>query len=153
MIYPKRQLLLGFLCILTFTGCLGQNKLTNTNADVLIDNFFSRYETNTLEALDKLLSTNEYMSDNDIKTLNDRVVQYSGLLGEYQGHETLISKNVGQSVKAFVCLLKYDRQPIRFIITLYKPNDKWKVLSFKINDSLTDEIEEATLQLSYKPKM
>lgn len=120
----------------------------------MIDMFFNHYESgNTFDALNNLLSTNKYLSENDTKSLNDRIVQYSELLGDYYGHEILISKQIGQSVISYVCLLRYDRQPIRFVITLYKPESSWKVLSFKINDSLTDEIEDATLELSYKPKM
>ena len=153
MNFPQKQLILSLFSTMTFISCAGQNNSTTPSADALIDDFFTNYESSTLEALNNLLSTNKYMSANDIETLNNRVVQYSELLGKYYGHETLISKNVGESVKTFVCLLKYDRQPIRFIITLYNPDDNWKVLSFKINDSLTDEIEEATLQLSYKSKM
>jgi hypothetical protein len=40
-------------------------------------------------------------------------------------------------------MIKYDRQPIRFIFKLNKPNDKWILFSLKIDDSLDDEIEQA----------
>jgi hypothetical protein len=40
-------------------------------------------------------------------------------------------------------LVKYDRQPLRFIFKFYKPNDKWVLYSYALDDSLDDEIQEA----------
>ncbi len=40
-------------------------------------------------------------------------------------------------------LVKYDRQPLRFIFKFYKLNDKWVLYSYALDDSLDDEIQEA----------
>lgn len=153
MISIKKKFFLGLIFILISGNCISQNISTNENADILIENFFNTYKINTLLAFKNLISTNEYLSEDDAENLNSRIIQYSELLGEYHGYEIVLNKNIGEHVRTFVCLLRYDRQPVRFIITLYYPLNKWKVLSFKINDSLTDEIENAILELSYKSKL
>ena len=113
--------------------------------------FFSIYKTKeTSSALNYLFSTNEFISKTDVEQISDKTSQYSNLLGEYYGVELFIKENMGETIEVHSYILKYERQPIRFILTFYKPNKEWKIYNFKISDDFISELESATIELAYK---
>lgn len=64
-------------------------------------------------------------------------------MGKYHGQELITTKKFSESFILYSYLEKYDRQPIRFIFKFYKPDDKWVLYSYALDDGLDDEIQEA----------
>jgi len=121
--------------------------------DDMTDFFFKIYKLKgSSQALDSIFATNKYISQSDIKLIKEKIIQYSNVIGKYYGHELIIKKSIGESIKVYSYILKYERQPIRFILTFYKPNNYWKIHNFKISDDFISELESATIELSYKEK-
>ena len=75
-------------------------------------------------------------------------------MGKYYGKELITTKKFAESFELYSYMIKYDRQPLRFIFKFYKSNNKWVLYSFALDDSLDTEIQEAAklynLQLDKK---
>lgn len=116
------------------------------NPQILLDQFFSTYEQDPGKAVKELYETNKWTErikddiDNIISTVNGFTESY---MGEYYGYELITTKKFAESFVLYSYLVKYDRQPIRFIFKFYKPNNKWVLFSYALDDSLDDEIQEA----------
>jgi len=135
----KNSFLIAFICI--STQMFGQD-----SPQTLIDNFFKTYEKDAGKAVEELYKTNiwtERMKDdieNVINTVNGFTKDY---IGVYYGYELITSKQFSESFQLYSYLIKYDRQPLRFIFKFYKPNDNWVLYAFALDDSIDDEIEQA----------
>jgi len=114
--------------------------------DDFMKNFFTTYSKNPGQAVEDIYDTNPWAArikdavENMKKEVNSYTVDY---VGKYYGYELITKKQFSESFILYSYLLKYDRQPIRFIFKLYKPNDKWTLYSFKIDSDLDVELEEA----------
>ena len=112
----------------------------------LLDTFFKTYEKDPGKAVQDLYSTNKWNErvkddiDKIIGTVNGFTESY---MGKYYGHEIITTKNFSESFVLYSYLVKYDRQPLRFIFKFYRPNDKWVLYSYSLDDNLDDEIQEA----------
>lgn len=147
----KNLIKVVLLLIMSLTYCCvpAQEK----KPEDIVDNFFKLYESNELgRAFDNLFSSNQLITEKDVKVIKDRVTQYANVLGNYHGHKLFIKESVSDIIEVHSYILKYDTQPVRFVVTFYKPNNNWKIQNFKINDDFIDEIEKATLELGYKKK-
>jgi len=117
-----------------------------SNPQDLIDAFFETYEKDAGKAVKELYATNKWTErikddiDKVIGTVNGFTESY---MGKYYGYEIITKKKFAESFELYSYLIKYDRQPIRFIFKFYKPNDKWVLYSYALDDSLDDEIQEA----------
>jgi hypothetical protein len=143
----KKSVFFLLLILLCATNSYSQ-KLSDTKQ--IISTFFDKYEKkSSADALDFLFSSNKYIKSEEISPLKKRIKQYQGLLGEYSGYELLIKQDVGKSIVVYSYIIKYDRQPLRFIFTFYKANNKWKIFNFMISDEFITEIEKEVIKLSY----
>ena len=112
----------------------------------LIDAFFATYEKDAGKAVKELYATNKWTDrvkddiDKVVGTINGFTESY---MAKYYGYELITKKKFAESFELYSYLIKYDRQPIRFIFKFYKPNDKWVLYSYAFDDSLDDEIQEA----------
>ncbi|MNY12503.1 hypothetical protein D3C86_1455890 [compost metagenome] len=117
-----------------------------SSADEIIKNFFTEYSRNPSKAVEKIYQTNMWTMrlTDGIEEMKNEVNKFTvEYIGKYYGNELIVKKQLSDSFILYSYMLKYDRQPIRFIFKLYKPNDKWILFSLKIDDSLDDEIEQA----------
>ncbi len=136
----KTKLLIFIICISTST-LLAQNK-----PEDVLDKFFRTYETEGSDkALDYIFSTNKWMSNSkqqidDLKSKLKRTVE---LIGDYNGYELMVKRSIKNHLELYSFIVKYDRQPLRFSILLYKPKDNWRLQNFKYDDNLDAELEEA----------
>lgn len=123
------------------------NAFAQDDPKKMTDEFFKLYkEKNSDAALDYLFGTNKWMSDskqqvNDLKTKLSRTIE---LLGEYNGYDLIIKTSISNHLHLYTFIVKYDRQPLRFSILLYRPKDNWRLQNFKYDDKLDDELEEAS---------
>ena len=136
-----KQLIL--LCLLA-TVCFTTN--AQTTPETIIKKFFAEYEKNAGKALDELYATNPWTSrikdgiENLKKEVNGYTVDY---VGKYYGYEPIVKKQFSESFVLCSYLVRYDRQPMRFIFEFYKPDNKWHLFYFKIDNEFDDEIEQA----------
>lgn len=131
-----------FILMISASGSL----IAQSSPQDLIDNFFVTYEKDAGKAVKELYKTNTWTErikddiDKVIGTVNSFTESY---MGEYHGYEIITTKRFSQSFELYSYLVKYDRQPIRFIFKFYKPKDKWVLYSYALDDNLDDEIQEA----------
>ena len=131
-----------FILMFSATGIL----FAQSSPQSLINDFFETYEKDAGKAVKGLYSTNIWTErikddiDKIIGTVNGFTESY---MGKYYGYELITSKKFAESFILYSYLVKYDRQPLRFIFKFYKPNDKWVLYSYALDDSLDDEIQEA----------
>lgn len=136
----KINLLISLL-LLCSAATFGQS-----SPEEITKNFFNDYNKNSNKAIDDLYATNPWSIrikdgiENMKKEINSYTVDY---VGKYYGHELITKKQLSESFVLYSYLVKYDRQPMRFIFTFYKPNTKWTLYSFKVDSNLDTEIEEA----------
>jgi hypothetical protein len=114
--------------------------------DSLIKTFFETYTIDKNKSIDNIYSTNTWSTrvkdgvDNIKKELNGLTVDY---MGNYYGFELITKKQFSESFILYSYMVKYERQPLRFIFKFYKPNKKWILYSFAIDSNIDDEIEQA----------
>ncbi|WP_299781504.1 hypothetical protein [uncultured Formosa sp.] len=112
----------------------------------LIKDFFTTYKADAGKAVKELYATNIWTErikddiDKIIGTVNGFTENY---MGKYYGYEKITTKKFSESLVLYSYLVKYDRQPLRFIFKFYKPDDKWVLLSYSLDDNLGSEIEES----------
>ncbi len=144
----RKYLLIQILLIIFCSNIYAQE-----TPDQFIDAFFETYQTGaTDKAFDDLFATNTFISKEDVNTIKDKVNQYKEVIGEYHGFGLLIQKKIGEFIQINSYMLKYDRQPLRFILTFYKPDADWKIYNFRLSDDFVEELENATVKLSYEEK-
>lgn len=117
-----------------------------TNPEELINTFFKTYSKNPSKAVEDIYATNPWTSriKDGIETMKQEVSKYTvDYVGTYYGYELITKKRFSESFILYSYIVKYDRQPMRFIFKLYKPNDKWTLFAFKIDSDLDDEIEQS----------
>jgi len=112
----------------------------------LINTFFQEYTKNPSKAVEEIYATNPWTTriKDGVESMKNQVSKYSvDFVGKYYGYELIAKKQFSESFILYSYMVKYDRQPMRFIFKLYKPNDKWTLYSFAIDANLDDEIEQA----------
>lgn len=134
----RKIILLVSLTLFTATA-FGQN-----STDELTSKFFKMYESNTDEAFDFIFGTNKWMGENKDGTekVKFQLREYANLMREYIGFEKLTEKSLGESLKVSVYLVKYERQPLRFIFKYYKGKEKWMLYNLKFDENIDDEFDE-----------
>ncbi len=122
------------------------NLLAQNLPEDLINDFFTTYEKDAGKAIRNLYKTNVWTErikddiENVVNTVNGFTKDY---MGEYYGYELITTKKFSESFELYSYLVKYDRQPVRFIFKFYKPNDKWVLYAYSLDDNIDDEIEQA----------
>lgn len=135
-----KKLLIIALCLLPL-----HTYAQNTPQEI-VDDFFELYKKNPGDAMRKAYGTNAWSerSKDEIENVAQRL---NGLtpevIGEYHGFELITTKKFSDSFVLHSYLIKYDRQPLRFIFKFYKPKDEWTLYAFKFDDKFSEEIEEA----------
>lgn len=128
----KKLLLL--ICILSFTTL----SYAQNSTDEITTKFFKIYEQSTDKAFDYIVGTNKWMlgKKDGIEKLKFNLREFTNVTGDYIGFEKLTEKALGESLKIVVFMVKYDRQPLRFIIKYYKAKDTWMLYDIKFDVNL-----------------
>ncbi len=134
---------ISFFIIISFLSITAYGQ---TSPEDLIKNFFNTYSKNSGKAIEDLYSTNPWSVriKDGIEGIKKEVNSYTPeYVGKYYGYELIAKKQLSESFVLYSYLVKYDRQPMRFIFKFYKPDAKWTLYSFKIDSNLDAELEEA----------
>lgn len=138
----QRTVLLTAFLLLICTSIYAQNTPTE-----MAGRFFEEYQNKGVsEALDNLYETNKWLERNK-DAISNLKTQMQGLnedyVGKFYGYELIVEKKLSESFLLLSYLVKYDRQPVRFTFQFYKPDQHWKLYSFKYDSDIDSEIEEA----------
>jgi len=113
----------------------------NNSYKALPDSFFTVVSQQGNDAaIDYIFKTNKYLRlklANNIKIKNElnNIVK---LLGEYYGAELVKTDELSKSYVKLYYLARYDRQPLLFIFTMYKPNDKWRIQQLQFSEKIAE---------------
>lgn len=104
----------------------------------IIDTFFEKFEQNISESIDYLFSTNELIdgTQKNVSVIKERLDTSRRLLGEYYGYELIAEYRAGYSYRKYKYSLRYERQPLKMELILYKPNNVWKVQNVNFHDDI-----------------
>lgn len=138
-----RSCLIITMTFLTFAAVVAQ-----MTPKEIVTKFFTEYEASGASAaLDNLYATNPWMQRNTDAVTNLKS-QMEGLnedfVGKYHGYELIVEKKFSDSYLLLSYLVKFDRQPIRYIFQFYKPEDTWRLHSFEFDGEVDEEIKEAS---------
>ena len=113
----------------------------------MVDSFFLSYEKDgCTEALNNIFLTNSWLleySKDEIENLKNSLYSHINLIGKYCGYEIISERSIGNNLKHYSCMVKYERQPLRFSFVFYKANSSWVLYNFKYDDNLIEELEES----------
>lgn len=115
----------------------------------LTGRFFNYLEQGkTEEAIDLLASTNQWVGKNSdqVVHLKDQLTRLSNLVGGYLFHEIILEQKVGARYAHLIYLVGYERQPLRFELTVYKPGEEWRFQGVSFDANLSDDIEKLANQ-------
>ncbi|MEA3448341.1 MAG: hypothetical protein U9Q98_07830 [Bacteroidota bacterium] len=109
----------------------------------ILDPFFDTFEHNPDKAIEYIFTTNPYIKQNQdgIKRIKERLNTSRKLLGEYYGEELIKLQSVADSFVKYTYMLKYDRQPVKIEIVLYRPNDTWLLYTMQFDDKLSEDFK------------
>ncbi len=130
------------LILLSISGNISAQK----NPLEIINDFFTTYEKDAGKAVKELYATNPWTErkKDDIDQIISTVKGLTeNFIGKYYGFEIITSKKISESFILYSYLVKYERQPLRFTFKFYKPNQKWVLFSYSLDDHLDAELEEA----------
>jgi len=136
----KKALLI--LTIITGLIAFSNNKLqAQATADELMDGFFTIFDEDVNQAIDYLFATNPLIDNKQagIKAIKERLELSRKLLGNFYGWELVSIYHAGDSYAKYIYSLKYERQPVKFEIVLYKANNTWKVQNVNFQDDIETE--------------
>jgi hypothetical protein len=139
----KRLILL--LCpVLLFVCIQKANAQQQTPVDIS-KKFLEVYATKPMDAIDQLFADvkkNKQVND-DITAIKKNLKVTIDQDGDYNGYELITEKGIGNTVKLLSYIVKYDKQPVRFVFVFYKPKDAWKIYTFQFNTNLDEELNNA----------
>ena len=99
------------------------NLFAQNSPQDLINTFFTTYKKDAGKAVKELYATNKWTErikddiDKIIGTVNGFTESYTG---KYYGYEIITKKKFAESFELHSYMVKYERQPIRFIFKFYK---------------------------------
>jgi hypothetical protein len=135
------------LSLLLLFSC-NQKQSVYADSDVIIESFFNAYKDQSPRtALNALFGTNTYfetMHSQSIGEIKDRLISYADSVGEYCGYEIVSRRIIGHSLIHYSCVVKYEIQPFRFMLTFYKPKEKWLLFNFQFSANFTGELDESS---------
>ncbi|MGA2630198.1 MAG: hypothetical protein ABSG54_08265 [Terriglobia bacterium] len=112
----------------------------------ITDRFFAKLaDGKASEAVEYLFGLNPYMTRkaDDIAQVKSQIVSTASMLGEYEGQELVLERQMGTRFVNLTYLAFYDRQPIRLNFQFYKVKNAWLTYSFTFEDRFASELAEA----------
>lgn len=63
--------------------------------------------------------------------------------GDFYGHEKIMEKSLGNSLKLVSFLIKHEKDAVRLTTIFYKPADKWLLFEYQFDANLVQELKES----------
>ena len=117
---------------------------TNGETQKMVDEFFKAYKiAGHKDAVTSFLGKNKWITNDDANKVGTQIDEIVSQIGRYYGQEKVSENYYGESVIQYIYLVRYERQPLKFIFRFYKPNDKWGMQSFNYEIDFMKELDEA----------
>src|SRR5688572_26144328 len=116
--------------ILTIISCGDNNSRTKeiSEPEKITIKFFKTYQQNgPRTALNNLLPTNKYISEQDADSVAVKLERLILDLDDFQGYEKIKESTYGKGVTHLTYVVKYSRQPLRFNFKFYQPGNGWRI--------------------------
>ena len=114
-----------------------------TEYESLVEGFFARVaEGKPGDAVNLLYDTSPYAKrfPDQIEQLRRQFINSTDLLNAYYTYEVILEKNLADRWVYMWVLGVYDRAPVFFEFTFYKPEKTWRLQNFRFGSG--DEIED-----------
>ncbi|WP_426668808.1 hypothetical protein ACPPVU_21570 [Mucilaginibacter sp. McL0603] len=133
------------LCPLLLFICVAKAQVQEQNPTDLSKKFFEIYAAKPMDAIDYLFSDVKKIRqvNDDITAIKKNLKMTIDQGGVNNGYELITEKNIGNNFKLQSYMVKYDKQPVRFIFIYYRPKDAWKIYTFQFNTNMDEELTSA----------
>ena len=133
------------LCPLLLFICATKAQVQEQNPTDISKKFFEIYTAKPMDAIDYLFSDVKKIRQvsDDITAIKKNLKMTIDQGGVNNGYELITEKNVGNNFKLQSYMVKYDKQPVRFIFIYYRPKDAWKIYTFQFNTNMDEELTSA----------
>jgi hypothetical protein len=134
------------ICLLLSSCNTRQNTKLDSVSSSAIDIFFGKIEAKEYKnAVDDLLSSNEYITQKDSSTIamKSRFATLNEISGPYRGRSLLKKKRINDDLIIYSYLAKYDKKFYRFVFEFYNNGVETKIYKFQFDDTLEIELEES----------
>lgn len=149
----RTPLLLALLMLLlTPAGALAQVGGVPNEAgdeasyDELVDRFFATLaeENGAEKALDDLYATTPYAESlqEALTGMKEQFGKFPTVMGALHGHERVTAKEITDRFAHVWELAYFDRQPLSFYFTFYRPKDRWQIYSMDYSGDLPALVKE-----------
>ena len=90
------------------------------------------------KAIDQLYQRNPWNTaiQDQISSLKVQFTALPDLVGEFHGRDLLVEEMLAGRFVYRRYLVSYDRQPVSFHFTFYRPDDEWFIYSFEYKDDV-----------------
>lgn len=106
----------------------------------LVDNFFTTLseEDGAPRAVDDLYGTSPYAEQlgESLLQVKEGLANLPTVMGEFLGHERITVKELTPRFAHVWEIAYFDRQPMSFYFTFYRPKDRWQVYSMDFTGDL-----------------
>lgn len=148
-----KGLLILLISFLTLISC-GENKKETeptSEPEKIVNKFFDTYKKDgPRNAINRLLPTNKYISEQDADSVGIKLELLAPDLGDFQGHEKIKESTYGKGITHLVYVVKYSRQPLRFNFKFYQPGNGWRIQNFSYEIEFMDELDETSRALQLR---
>jgi hypothetical protein len=110
-----------------------------------IRQFFEAVEKGEYKAaIDQLYARNPWQVaiQDQVSTLKGQFATLPDLVGKFYGYDLIVEQPISDRFVYRWYLVSYDRMPISFRFTFYKPQEEWMIYSFKYNQDIPGLAEE-----------
>ena len=132
--------------IILVVACKIDAQESDKQPEEVIKEFFRLAKEDKIkEATEYIFSTNKWMknSQDQIMDVSEKLEKAVKPFGKLFGEEKIARAAAGPNLITYAYLARYDRQPLRFVFTFYKPADSWRLYFFKYDDQADDELLDA----------
>lgn len=133
-----------FACLLlSSVQMIGQSAARN-----MLDGFFTEYAAGDPESafayVNGLRSGQEGPRGAlNIADLQQQFITLEKQFGSYYGYDLIQEEQLGPNFERYICLVRYQQCPIRFMFEFYRPDQTWKLFTLRIDRRLNTEIRES----------
>ncbi len=95
-----------------------------------------------------MYGTNRWVARNSdqVANLKSELAKLNNLVGKYAFHELLVEGRAGTRYVHLVYLVGYDRQPLRFELSLYRPSGEWRLQGVSFDAKVDEDVAKAANQ-------
>ncbi|MBQ1695918.1 MAG: hypothetical protein II076_08275 [Bacteroidales bacterium] len=138
----KRTLIIIVAVVAMLAGVTTAKAQTQNTPEDIMSKFFAMFNNDVNQAIDYLFSTNEWLEANKDGTtaMKEKFEASRKLLGNFNGYELAGKYYLGESYAKYVYVLKYDRQPVEFVVTMYRPDKVWKLQNMNFHSDFEKDM-------------